>query len=139
MPRSELTANELQTQYGDVLSTPPLSDAACAEALYSLLIARQPPIAVSRAAVKYWWSKYRLPEGAETAGSAQELEEKYGDVIRHLALEYPTAYKLCKALRERDPPLLVTVSPKSGFANLAARGWRGLESEGDNYLLRCDG
>ena len=40
--------------------------------------------------------------------SAQELEEKYGDVARTLAVEHSTAYKLCGALRKREPPVFVS-------------------------------
>ena len=105
---SGLSASELQVLHGELLGTPPYSDAVCADTLYSALVNRQPPIAVTVKTVRYWWSKYRLPEGAETVCSSEELEERYGDVIRHLALEYPTAYKLCKALRARDPPLCIT-------------------------------
>ena len=35
-------------------------------------------------------------------------EERHGDGIRHLSVEYRTAFKLSKALREQDPPLCVT-------------------------------
>ena len=49
-----------------------------------------------------------MPEGGEAVACAQDLEERYGDSIRHLALEYPTAFKLCSALRKREPPLCVT-------------------------------
>ena len=59
-------------------------------------------------AVTVWWGKYNIPAGARTASSALELEERYGDGIRHLSVEYRTAFKLCKALREQDPPLCVT-------------------------------
>ena len=40
--------------------------------------------------------------------SAAELEELYGDTIRHYAVEYPTAFKLCKVLRERSPPICIS-------------------------------
>ena len=108
MPRSQLMASELDAQYGELLYTPPLSEADSAEALRALLIAKQPPIAVSRGVVAYWCSKYKLPAGAVTVANAQDLEERYGHSIRHLALEYPAAYKLCGELRKRDPPLCIT-------------------------------
>ena len=54
--------------------------------------------------------KYRVPEGAQTVSSARDLEERYGDTIRHLGLEYPTAYKFCRALREMEVPVCISDS-----------------------------
>ena len=107
-PKVGLTAAELQAQYGDVLSAPPLSEAGSPFLLHSALTQRQPPIAVSHAAVKVWWGKYKVAPGAEAVQSAQDLEDRHGAGIKHLVAEHPTAYKLCKALRERDPPLFVS-------------------------------
>ena len=47
---------------------------------------------------------------ADPAGciSAQQLEDEHGASIRHLATDYPTPYKLCKVLREREPPLYIS-------------------------------
>ena len=40
--------------------------------------------------------------------STDELEREWGDSIRHLAQEQPTAYLLCQALRKLSPPILVS-------------------------------
>ena len=40
--------------------------------------------------------------------STDELERDWGDRIRHLAEEQPTAYLLCQALGKLSPPLLVS-------------------------------
>ena len=40
--------------------------------------------------------------------SAQELDDRYGDVVRSLVMEKTTAYQLCKALRERASPVYVS-------------------------------
>ena len=40
--------------------------------------------------------------------STDELERVWGDRIRHLAQEQPTAYLLCQALSKLNPPLLVS-------------------------------
>ena len=45
-------------------------------------------------------------------GSRAELEAKYGELITQLADEYPTAYRLCAALKKRSPAVLVS----DGFA-----------------------
>ena len=94
MARSKLTARELQEQYGDVLASAPLCECSSASRLHTALSARQPPVEVSLGAVRIWWDKYKLPEGAETVTSDQDLEDRFGDSIRHLALEYPTSFKL---------------------------------------------
>ena len=41
-------------------------------------------------------------------GSAEELEDAWGDRIRHLGQDNPTAYLLCQALRKLDTPVLVS-------------------------------
>lgn len=68
---------------------------------------RQPPIPVSVGTVKQWWLKYRVSEGSIRLTTAAELEQQYGASIKHYAVEYPSAFRLCKALRERDPPICI--------------------------------
>ena len=115
MARSKLTALDLQEQYGDVLTSAPFRDCASPFLLRGALASRDPPVEVSLGVVTMWWTKYKLPEGAVTVTSAQDLEQRFGDSIRHLALEYPTAFKLCKALRSRVPPLCIS--------DMVARVW----------------
>ena len=57
--------------------------------------------------VKQWWMKYRVSEGTIRLTTAAELERQYGATIKNYAVEYPTAFKLCKALRDRDPPICI--------------------------------
>ena len=61
----------------------------------------------SNGILKTWFQKYRLPPGAIRIASAAELEEKYGDEVKQLQLEYQSEYKLGKALEQRTPPLYV--------------------------------
>ena len=119
---AKLTAQALEEQYGNVLHAHPLSDCPTPDALRAALCARVPPVEVSLSCLRVWWGKYKLPDGAVTAASAQELESRYGDSIRHLGLEYPTAYKLCKALRQREPPLCVTDAIARVWLSRYARG-----------------
>ena len=108
MARSSLTGDQLEHQYGEMLRSAPWCDCISAAILHGALTSRDPPVDVSLKAMRVWWGKYNIPAGAETASSALELEERYGDGIRHFALEYPTAFKLGRALREREPPLCIT-------------------------------
>ena len=64
--------------------------------------------------VRIWWQKYRESGRDETRiKNAQELQEKYGAVVAELAKQHPTTFKLCKALRGRDPRVYVS----DGVAN----------------------
>ena len=102
-----LTAEELQSRYGEVLSQPPLCACASPRYLFQALTGMSPPVRVTEGTVKQWWKKYKVSTELSCT-SAQQLEDEHGASIRHLATEYPTAYKLCKALRERESPLYIS-------------------------------
>ena len=102
------TALQLEAKYGAELARPPLSDASSPYRLRAALAARKPPVDISEQLAKTWFKKYRLPDGALRVNSATDLEDQYGESIRHLSHEYPTGYKLSEALRQRTPPLYVT-------------------------------
>ena len=88
---------------------PPLSETISERYLHNALTAlTNPRISVSESVVRTWWKRYRNADAPQGPGSAKELEELHGDSIRPLAVEHPTAYRLCKALRDRDPPIHVT-------------------------------
>ena len=101
-----LSAKALDKQYGPELSRPPLADCTSEYYLHQALVAKG--IQVSLSACKLWWRKYRVMPGQVSIASAAELEEKYGTAIRHLGIQYDTAFKLCGALRQLDPPLYVS-------------------------------
>ena len=63
---------------------------------------------VSLKVVAEWWRRHRVRGGQYTVSSAQELEDKYGDAVRALLDGSITVYRLCKQLRERDPPVYVS-------------------------------
>ena len=46
-------------------------------------------------------------EGQVRITSASDLEERYGHSMAHYAVEHATPFKLCKALRDRDPPICI--------------------------------
>ena len=101
-----LSAKALHEQYGPELSRPPLAD--CGSPYYLHQALRAKGIEVSHQACKLWWCKYRVVPGQVSISSAKELEEQHGSAIRHLGMEYNTAFKLCGALRKLDPPLYVS-------------------------------
>ena len=103
-----LSALELHQQYETILSEQPLCDCPSPYLLHAALTRRSPPISVSYAAVRQWWGKYRVTPGGISLDSVEALEQQYGDDIRHIAQEHNTAFKLCKALRSRDPPVFVS-------------------------------
>ena len=108
MAVSSLTGEQLEHQYGAMLRSAPWCECISARVLHGALASRDPPVDVSLQAVRFWWGKCNIAAGAETPSSALELEERYGDGTWHLSLEHPMAFKLCKALREREPPLCIT-------------------------------
>ena len=104
-PKVQITsALGLQTRYSELLTQAPYVDA---QSPYLLHKALSSSIGITQGIVKQWWSLHRVSEGDVRLSSAAELEERYGDTIRHYAVEHPTAFKLCKALRQRDPPICI--------------------------------
>ena len=84
---AKLTADPLQTQYGEELARPPLSDAKTPRMLLKALAERIPPIPATDGILKTWFQKYHLPPGAIRVSSAKELEDTYGDEIKTLVLK----------------------------------------------------
>ena len=99
---------ELQSRHGAILSQPPLLDVTSAIVLRKRLLDRKPSIKVGVAVCRGWLQQYRPIEGAVKIESAEDLEEKYGDLTRQYAVDNPTAYLLCKAYRARTPPVFIT-------------------------------
>ena len=102
------TVADLQSRYGSILSQPPLSDVTSAIVLRKTLRERKPSIQVGIAVCRLWLQQYRPIEGAVRVKTAAELEEKYGEWTRQYAIDNATAYLLCKAYRQRTPPVYVT-------------------------------
>ena len=105
------TAADLDRQYGALLRQPPLSDLTSARYLQRALKAKR--IDVTEGVLKQWLLKYRTGDPTTGIGgrmSAQELHEQYGAELKALSQEKKTRYLLCKALRERDPPVFITDS-----------------------------
>ena len=115
-PKVQITsALGLQTRYSELLTQAPYVDA---QSPYLLHKALSTSIRITAGVVKQWWSLYRVAEGEVRLSSAAELEERYGDTIRHYAVEHPTAFKLCKALRQRSPPICISDSSAKQWLKL---------------------
>ena len=98
-----LTATLLQDEHGALLQQPPFSGCPSAYLLHSALSKRTPPIAVSMATVKTWWLKYKHGDIEFAVKSGTELQDKYGDIAKELAVNNSSAYLLVRALRDRVP------------------------------------
>ena len=98
-----LTSKQLQESHGELLREE-YADVDSAYLLHRALTGRGPPIRTSYAAEKTWFAKYRVNTGDQCAKNAEELDEKYGDILRASAVENSSSYKLRSALRCRDPP-----------------------------------
>ena len=105
---SALSANELQGRYASLLAQPPFCHAASPYLLHRALSSRRPPIDVSLAAVKTWWEKCKIGQIELSVSSAKELEEKYGDIVKALAVNNSSAYLLAKALRSGEPAVYIS-------------------------------
>ena len=103
-----LSAKELQAQYGDLLQQAPLSECPSAYLLHSALRRRSPPIDVSAGVVRSWWNTYKAGRVELTVSSAKELEEKYGDLVKALAVNNTSGYLLVRALRGGQPPVYIS-------------------------------
>ena len=93
--------------------------------MHEALTSKKPPLKVTYGAVREWWKKYRVLAGSTSIPSADELQKQYGASIMELARKNASECKLCKALRERDPPICITDG--------VARGW--LKKYGPNGPL----
>ena len=76
--------------------------------MHSALSRREPPIDVSMAAVKTWWQKYKHGVIQYSVSNAKDLHDKYGDIVKSLAVSNSSAYLLVKALRNREPAVYIS-------------------------------
>ena len=103
-----LSAQQLHQQYGELLQQPPFCNAASPYLLHIALSNRSPAIDVSMAAVKTWWQKYKQGQIELSVSSAKELQEKYGDIAKALAVNNSSGYLLVKALRDGEPAVYIS-------------------------------
>ena len=72
------------------------------EALRTVLLQRVPSINVPEGVLRQWLKRSVKPADAITVSSADELQEKYGALVKGLVVVHATAYKLCQALRSQS-------------------------------------
>ena len=65
-------------------------------------------IGVAMGTVRTWWQKYKHGEIQFSASSCKELQEKYGDIVKCLAVNNSSAYLLVRALRDREPAVYIS-------------------------------
>ena len=102
-----MTAALFDAQYGELV-TVHFAQYGTAYTLRVALSERQPPIIVTDGMLKVWFAKFRMPSDAVTISSAEELHNRYGDILPTLAAQSPTAYRLTRVLKARTPPLYVS-------------------------------
>ena len=108
MTQSTLSAVQLQEKHGELLKVAPYADAPSPFLLHKALWAHRPPIRITHAAVKTWFKNYKDNPNQQSIKSATELNEQHGDIVKQLAIDNHTAYKLGAALRNRDPPIFAS-------------------------------
>ena len=97
-----ITAPQFEKRYG-AMCRGEYSEYSGCDALRIVLLKRQPPIDVPVGVLRLWLKRSVKPADAITVSSTKELQEKYGAVVKLLATEHATAYKLCQALRSQKP------------------------------------
>ena len=102
----QLSAAELHEKYGAELREPPYVHAASPYLLQKLLVAGN--IQCTYGAVRTWWTQYRVVDSGDRLTSAEALQEQYGSIIAHYAVEHATPFKLCQALLRHDPPICIS-------------------------------
>ena len=101
-----ITAAEFEEIYGEITRTQ-YPDINRERALSNVLRAREPPVIVPDGVLRVWLRKHK--SRAVTVSSIQELQEKYGDVLRVLLPAHNIAYKLAEALRTTQaPPVIIS-------------------------------
>ena len=108
-PLKALTAAEVHERYAAALTRSPYCDAASPYYLHKALQTLVPN-GITHSAVKTWWDVYRNVEGADRISTAQQLQDRHGDSISHLAEQCKTAFVLCSTLRKMQPPIFVSNS-----------------------------
>ena len=106
-PVAALTCAGLEDGYGEMLRTPPFSEAPSPYLLHTALTTRRPPVRVSQMVVAQWWRIHR-PSAEPAIRNAQDFDTRYGEQARALQPFPSSAYRLCAALRARNPPIFVT-------------------------------
>ena len=102
---AKITAPQFEKRYGSLVRAE-YAEITGREALRTALAARQPPICVSDGVLRQWLKRKSIkPADAITISSGDELQDKYGALVKTLAAEHATAYKLCQALRAQTPPV----------------------------------
>ena len=107
-----ITAADFEEIYGDLVRSE-YSDVIRERALSNVLVARETPVIVPHGVLRVWLRKYKS-SGAVTVTSIQDLQDKYGDVVRVLLTVHDTPYKLAKALRTTQSPSIIISSRMVG-------------------------
>ena len=96
------TPEHLETLYGEVARR--CNRASIYRSRKALL---EENLDVSEAVLARWLLTYQAPANAIMVSNAVALQETYSDIIKPLAPDYPTGYKLMNVLKTLDPPLYV--------------------------------
>ena len=108
---TELTAAQFEEIYGDLVRSE-YPDVIRERALSNVLVAREPPVIVPDGVLRVWLRKHK--SGAVTVTSIQELQDKYGDVLRILLPVHNTPYKFAKAIRTTHSPSVIISDRMAG-------------------------
>ena len=97
-----ITANQFEKRYG-AMCRAEYPEHTGEKALRTVLLQRQPPIDVPEGVLRQYLKRSIKPANAITVSSSDDLQEKYGDLVKGLVIVHATAYRLCQALRAQSP------------------------------------
>ena len=97
-----ITAAQFEKRYG-AMCRAEYPEYTGREALRTVLLQRHPPIDVPDGVLRQWLKRSIKPADAITVSSSDDLQEKYGDLVKGLVLVHANAYRLCQALRAQSP------------------------------------
>ena len=103
----KLTARVFEAEYGGLAREE--YGALKPRQLAKALAERSPPIEVSVRVLTEWLKTVNWPAGVVPISSRHELDEKHGEVLTAMAKEHGSGWRLWKAMKERDPPVYVTL------------------------------
>ena len=113
----KISADDFERKYGKMVRER-YPECTTARRLFNTMQSRinSTQFSLTEGLLKQWFLKYGHVKGSSgdvhtasiSISGRAELEAKYGEILPSLADSHPSAYRLCKALRQLTPPVLVT-------------------------------
>ena len=101
----------MQKLYGQELAAEPYVDIRTPYRLRRALGQRRPPLDVTEGVCKQWFDKYRTPAGAVRVEKVDQLEAKYGAVVREVLSAGVGRRISCVEVSDSGSPQCISPTP----------------------------